>query len=474
MTGRQEELTAGWLDGSLSPEEQAELLEALKADDAFAREFAEEAEVHRALQFSSAQSEAGDRRAAERILHFVRASQEGTKFVENVRQRALAGARRPAAHPGTSHFGPLIAAAAALMVAALVGLVLMANRHQRAVYRQETAELRAAAERKSEPEPVPVRSVEKPAPPKPVEDEATRRKRIEEELRLATDNKKLEAPPKAAPDPAPPEPGEKPVAKPPKPDAPAKPETRVDAPPALARLESVQGEVIVAEDRTPAASGLELRDGASLETVGPHSTALLRFADGTRVELSGEAKLHEKLAGKRAAGKGLSLVRGSVAAEVSKQPAGQAFLFVTPHAEIQVIGTRLSIQSGGETRIDVQEGQVRVTSLKSGQPVTLSAGQAAEIGPAGPPHSYLQGLHAVYFDQNSFKGAAVERVDAVIDLFLDQAKNELPPVGTDRNFAVRWDGRFLAETAGEYVFLLSVDGQVKFVFDGQEAVADAR
>jgi hypothetical protein len=80
----------------------------------------------------------------------------------------------------------------------------------------------------------------------------------------------------------------------------------------------------------------------------------------------------------------------------------------------------------------------------------------------------------VYFDQNNFKGAAVERVDAAIDLFLDQAKGEIPPVGTDRNFGVRWEGRFFAEAAGDYVFLLSVDGQVKFTFDGQDLVSDPR
>ena len=55
---------------------------------------------------------------------------------------------------------------------------------------------------------------------------------------------------------------------------------------------------------------------------------------------------------------------------------------------------------------------------------------------------------------------------------LDDVKNELPPVGNDRNFGVKWEGRFLAEKEGDYVFLLSVDGHVRFVFDGQDLVAD--
>jgi hypothetical protein len=254
-----------------------------------------------------------------------------------------------------------------------------------------------------------------------------------------------------------------------------KPEpTKVESLPALARLAGVQGEVVLGIDRTPVASGTELRDGAAVETVGAHSTAVVRFSDGTRIELTGEAKLHEKLTGKRAAGKGVTLARGSLTADVSKQPAGQPFLFLTPHAEVQVVGTRLSVAAAAETRVDVHEGQVRVTSLKGGSVATLSAGQGGEVGPSGAPRTFLHGLHAVYFDQNNFKGPAIERVDAAIDLFLDQAKNELPPVGADRNFGVRWEGRFLAEAAGEYLFVLSVDGQAKLTFDGQELVADPR
>jgi hypothetical protein len=47
-------------------------------------------------------------------------------------------------------------------------------------------------------------------------------------------------------------------------------------------------------------------------------------------------------------------------------------------------------------------------------------------------------------------------------------------VGTDRNFGARWEGRFLAEKDGDYIFILSVDGHVRFVFEGQEVVADKK
>jgi hypothetical protein len=447
MTGRHEELMAGWLDASLTPAEQEELLTALRADEGLAREFAEEVELHRGLQFASSQSEAGDRRAADRILHYVRASQEGTKFVDGVRARAL---RR--AHPGTSRFGPVLAIAAATMVATLIGLMAWVSHRHRQAARESIVERTEAVEREEAPKQV--REVPKSEAPKPVEDEAARKKRIEEELRSAAGTKR-ETPPKPE-TPKDPAPEEKPIVTPePKVDPPKT--TKVEAPPALARLENVQGE-----------RG-ELRDGAVVE-----GSAVIRFLDGTRIELSGEATLQEKLTGKRASGKGLTLARGSLTADVAKQPAGTAFLFVTPHAEVQVVGTRLSIQSGAETRVDVQEGQVRVTSLKGGQMVTVAAGQGSDVGPSGAPRPFLQGLRALYFDQNNLKGQVLERVDAGVNLFLDSAKNELPPVGSDRNFAARWEGRFLAETAGEYVFVLSVDGQVKFTFDGQDLVSDPR
>jgi hypothetical protein len=469
MTGRHEELIAGWLDGSLTEAEQAELLEALRGDETLALAFAEELELHRGLQFSASQSEAGDRRSADRILHYLRAEREGTRFVEGVRQRALTGGRRRSGrfvHPGTSLLGPLIAGAAAVFVAALVGVLALATHRAKQAAQEETAEHRE----EPAPAPEPRREAQNPvAPRKPEVSDARRKEQIEEDLRRAAEARKNDPVPKPEePKPLLPEP-ERSVAET-NPGTPAKPaSSAVEALPALVRIEKIQGEATSNGERL--AAGAELRDGAVVDTAG---LAVLKFADGTLLELAGEAKLQERLAGKRAAGKGVTLLRGSVNAEVAKQPAGQAFLFLTAHAEIQVVGTRLSVQTGAETRIDVQEGQVRMTSLKGGQTVTLVAGQGGEVGPAGAPRSFLQGLHALYFDQNNFKGQTFERVEAIVDLFLDQAKNELPPVGTDRNFAVRWEGRFLAETPGEYVFLLSVDGQVKFTFDGQDVVSEPR
>ena len=466
MTARQEELTAGWLDGSLTPDEQSELLEALRADPDFARSFAEEVEVHRGLQFTAARSEAGDERAADRILHYVRAQQEATRFVEGVKLRALSGTRRRAGrrvHPGTSMVGPAIAAAAALFVAALVGLLAYVSHRQKLNNEPETAE------RHDLPSPPIPRDAAPETPSKAPVPEEQRQEQIDEDLRRAAETKKREAAPKPEP-PKPVAPAPEPRVAENTPEPPAKPApTAVEALPALAKLEKLQGEATANGEKI--AAGAELRDDLVIEAPG---LATVKFADGTTLELSGEMRLHERMTGKRASGKGVTLTRGIVSADVAKQPAGQAFLFTTAHAEVQVVGTRLSVQTGAETRVDVQEGQVRVMSLKGGQVVTLAPGQAVELAANGVPHGYLSGLRAVYYDLNTFKGQTLERTDRGIDLFLDETKNELPPVGTDRNFGVRWEGRFLAELEGDYVFFLSIDGRVRFVFDGQELVADKK
>ena len=466
MTGRQEDLIAGRLDGSLTPAEQQELLEALKNDPDFAQAFAEEVEIHRGLQMSSLGSVESDARSAGRILHFVRASEEGTRFTEGVRQRALTGGRRRSArvaHPGTSRFGPAVAIAAALFVALLMGLMAYVGHRQKLNQQEETAESR------KEVLPEAPRNEPIPDAPTPPLNDARRKARIEEDLRRAADARKTEPAPKPeTPKVVVPEPERKVVEN--KPETPTNPvPSAVEKLPALARLESVQGEATANGEAV--AAGAELRDGVSIECAGP---AQLKFADGTRLELSGEARLQEKVIGKRATGRGLVLARGVVTADVAKQPAGQSFLFMTTHAEVQVVGTRLSVQTGAETRVDVQEGQVRVTPLRGGQVVTLAAGQGLEVAASGAPRGYLSGLRAVYYDHNTMKGQTLERVDAGIELSLDLAKNEMPPVGTDHNFAARWEGRFLAEKEGDYLLVLSVDGHVRFVFDGQELVADKK
>ncbi len=88
------------------------------------------------------------------------------------------------------------------------------------------------------------------------------------------------------------------------------------------------------------------------------------FRDGTLVTLSGEAEL--ALSEDR--GKRLRLQRGRIAAEVTTQPAGRPLRIATPSAEIEVLGTVLSVSAtGDQTFLNVDEGLVRMRRLADGQ-----------------------------------------------------------------------------------------------------------
>jgi hypothetical protein len=80
-------------------------------------------------------------------------------------------------------------------------------------------------------------------------------------------------------------------------------------------------------------------------------------------------------------GKTLILSRARSPRRCAAQPAGAPFVFQTPHAEVTVIGTRLSLAvTSSSTRLDVREGRVRFARKGEPKPVEISAGQFAVAG----------------------------------------------------------------------------------------------
>lgn len=148
---------------------------------------------------------------------------------------------------------------------------------------------------------------------------------------------------------------------------------------ALARLEQVEGEVFVASGNgTP---GQDLVAGQSLR-VGKASRALVKYPDGTTIEMGAETTTGPLDA---ADGKRVEVIQGIVSAHVAKQPAGKPMKFVTAHAESVVLGTRLKLRvDSAATNLEVTEGKVRVKSTFDRKSVDLSAGQyiLAEAGKA--------------------------------------------------------------------------------------------
>jgi hypothetical protein len=138
----------------------------------------------------------------------------------------------------------------------------------------------------------------------------------------------------------------------------------------IASVERVEGDgfILRKEVRIPAREGAEVLSGDGLETMSAAGRLVLRFGDRSRLELRGETSLSEITEDASAAapaGKQIQMSRGTVAAEVAKQPAHRPMLLRTPHSEATVLGTsfRISVDPGekGATRLEVQEGKVRFT-----------------------------------------------------------------------------------------------------------------
>jgi ferric-dicitrate binding protein FerR (iron transport regulator) len=120
-------------------------------------------------------------------------------------------------------------------------------------------------------------------------------------------------------------------------------------------------------------SGESLPAG-TLETIGEASSALLRFDDGSLISLRGEAELSFSDDGQKV----LTLSRGTLSADVQKQPAGRPMLIRTPSAVAEVVGTAFDLTARTEdTLLNVDEGIVKLKRLADGSQIDVSANRSA-------------------------------------------------------------------------------------------------
>lgn len=153
----------------------------------------------------------------------------------------------------------------------------------------------------------------------------------------------------------------------------------------LARLERVQDQAWIDADAgpRPAREKDDLFTGQGVRTIGADSLAVFTYDDATRLELKGDgaiARLTDREAPKGAAparGRRVELTRGTLTADIARQPAGRPMVFTTPHAEATVLGTRLTlIVTADATRLEVTQGRVRFTKKDEGS-VEVAAGRCA-------------------------------------------------------------------------------------------------
>ncbi len=144
--------------------------------------------------------------------------------------------------------------------------------------------------------------------------------------------------------------------------------------PAVAAIGEVEGGVFVlsGSGRHPARPGRQILAGEGIESVG---RAVVIYPDSTRLE-AGPGTLIREMDDR--AGKKILLARGTVSAEVSRQPAGRPMAIETPHAEARVLGTRLTLLAGADsTRLEVLEGRVRFTRAGDRRTVDVMGGHYA-------------------------------------------------------------------------------------------------
>lgn len=156
----------------------------------------------------------------------------------------------------------------------------------------------------------------------------------------------------------------------------------------VAKVEILTGDAYSIDklDRSPASNGKDLAEGQALETGSANSVSDLRFADGTILVLHANTRVRQPVSEKvpvvSQRGKRVYLERGTLNAQVSKQPEGQPMLLTTHNAEATVIGTRFLLTSGtNETRLEVVEGVVKLTRLFDHKSVMVRAGEYAVVTP---------------------------------------------------------------------------------------------
>ena len=148
----------------------------------------------------------------------------------------------------------------------------------------------------------------------------------------------------------------------------------------IARLEAVHGEVYQLEGtaRSLVQTGREIRSGQGLET-GEDSTAVLAFADGTRLQLGANTVLAELTDGAER-GKRVDLVEGSVLADVARQEPDRPMLLTTPRAELTFQGTKFLVASEpSATHLELEQGQVRLVRRDDQQAIEVEAGFYAVV-----------------------------------------------------------------------------------------------
>jgi hypothetical protein len=143
----------------------------------------------------------------------------------------------------------------------------------------------------------------------------------------------------------------------------------------IAALESVMGDVrvVTAEGQSASiGSSAAIKSGDTIRTRGPQSTVVLAYPDGTRLTLVGDTDVTCTEGGH----KSVVVHQGTLAAFVTRQPAGNPMLLATPAAQVEVLGTQFLVEAlRAQTDLSVTEGSVRLIRVSDGKAVDVPSGK---------------------------------------------------------------------------------------------------
>jgi len=150
-----------------------------------------------------------------------------------------------------------------------------------------------------------------------------------------------------------------------------------------AKVAGVEGRVLRSDDgsHVPVRPGDWVSPGQRLETGARGRVELGYPGEATRLRLGSKTTLRLESSGKSGnRAKRYRLEQGEFSADVAPQPAGSPMVVVTPHARVEVVGTRFRlVASAVSTRLEVLEGLVRMSEPGSAA-VEVAAGMSATAG----------------------------------------------------------------------------------------------
>lgn len=149
------------------------------------------------------------------------------------------------------------------------------------------------------------------------------------------------------------------------------------------RLEVLHGEVSVLRcgKVIPAGAGLNLHAGDVVRTASDAGARVQWIHEATRLELqSGTETCLDAVKG----GKHITLMSGSLIAQVARQEVWHPMILETPYGRLEVLGTRFELQvAGNRMRVIMSKGRVLLAGENRNDALEVQAGQSGELDAFG-------------------------------------------------------------------------------------------